>query len=447
MEFDKTLEKKSKDILFNLVQKTSKIVLFRVFYNMEPNNPVFIDLGKTSNHILGIPQRISLEDFLSHIPPNQIDQFMVVLREVNKDLDLEIQFFNSEIKKYIWIHILSNYLPLNNENKEEKCLIGIIEDITDIKRKELSLNKKNEQIQSYKVISVISSMLMHRNEKLKENISDILKTLGNSLKASCVAIFRDEDVVKNGNSDNFGDLRDSLSYSLTDRWCFQKNLINWVGFERVFIDKLLYELESSSMKMYTVKKLDEYQSELIPLLEQANIGSFLRVPIFIGKDRYGTIIVNYVDKNRQFNHNEIVLCLNIAYLIGLGLKINKGNESKINFLQFFDELELGLFIIQQNEEGIYKFAYVNSQICKLSGYTKEEIYNVPNFINLVLVEDESFMKSFQSKEFAVKNLPRSFDININVKSGIVPVKVWLGNDEFNNHYAIYGIVHSLLNNK
>ena len=57
------------------------------------------------------------------------------------------------------------------------------------------------------------------------------------------------------------------------------------------------------------------------------------------------------------------------------------------------------------------------------------------------------MRSFESKEFAAKNLPRSFDINVNVKKGIVPVKVWLSNDEFNNHYAIYGIIQSLLNGK
>ncbi len=447
VEFDKTLEKESKEILFNLIQKTSKIVLFRVYYNKnstyppDPQNRIYIDLGKTSNQILGISQRISSEEFLSHIHPNQIDQLMVDLRAVNKNLDLDIQFFNSEIKKYIWIHILSNFMPLNNENEEKKCLIGIIEDITNIKQKELSLNKKDEQIQSFKVISVIASMLMHRNEKLDENIFDILKTMGNTLKASSIAIYKDIEVISNKDSE------DLHPYTLSDKWCAQYNIEICKKFDEIFINKLLSQLESSSMKMYIVKNIDEYPSELTPLLEQAKIGSFLRVPIFTGKNRYGTMIVNYNDKNRQFNHNEIVLSMNIAYLVGLGLKINKENESKINFLQFFDDLQLGLFILQQDEAGIYKFAYVNSQICKISGHTKEEIYNVSNFSDLVLVEDESFMRSFQSKEFAVKNLPRSFDIKINVKNEKIPVKVWLGNDEFNNHYAIYGIVYNLLENK
>ena len=435
------LEKESKDILFNLIQKTSKIVLFRAYYDQDPQKPIFIDLGKTANQILGIPQQISSVEFLSHIRPNLIDQFMEDLRAVNKDLDLEIQFFNSEIKKYIWIHILSNYLPLPDENNGKRCIIGIIEDITDIKQKVLSLYKKDEQIQSYKVISVIASMLMHRNENLKENVSDILKTLGNSLKASIVAIYKDTNVVSNKDSENLH------SYALSDKWCIQHDDGICKKFDEIFIKKLLSELESSSMKMYIVKNINEYPSELTPLLEQANIGSFLRVPIFTGKDRYGTMIVNYKDKNREFNHNEIVLSLNIAYLIGLGLKINKENDSKLNFLHFFDELHLGVFILQQNEAGQYKFVYVNSQICKFSGYTKEEIYNVSAFTELVSVEDESFMRSFESKEFAVKNLPRSFDININLKKGIVPAKVWLSNDEFNNHYAIYGIIQSLLSDK
>ncbi len=416
-------------------------MLFRAYYDQDPQKTIYLDLGKTSNQILGIPQHITSDDFLSHIHPDQLDSLMEELMKIDNDIDLDVKFFNSEIKKYIWIHILSNYLSLNDENKEKKCVIGIIEDITDTKQKELSLNKKDEQIQSYKVISVIASMLMHRNEKLKENISDILKTMGNSLKASSIVIYRDTDVVSNGDSEN------QNLYILSDKWCVQHDAKICKEFDDVFINKLLSELESSSMKMYTVKNIDEYPSELIPLLEQAKIGSFLRVPIFTGKNRYGTMIVNYEDRNRQFNNNDIVLCMNVAYLIGLGLKINKENESKINFLQFFDELQLGLFILQQDEKGIYKFLYVNSQICKISGHTKEEIYNVSNFSDLVLVEDESFMRSFQSKEFAVKNLPRSFDIKINVKNGKIPVKVWLGNDEFNNHYAIYGIVHSLLDSK
>jgi len=444
MEFNKTLEKESMEILFNLIQKTSKIVLFRAYYDQDISKPIYLDLGKTARQILGVSQQISVEEFLSHINPNQIDQFNLVinnLKEANKVLDYKVQFFNSEIKKYIWIHILSNYLPIYDENKEKKCLMGIMEDITDIKNKESRLYLKDEQIQSYKVISVIASMLMHRNEELTDHISEILKTMGNSLKASSIAIFQDKNAVENNGSEK------SHSYLLTDRWCSQQNHSNWEKFESIFIDKLLSELERSSIKVYTVKKLDEYPSELIPLLEQAIIGSFLRVPIFTGKDRYGTMIVNYKDKNRHFNHNEIVLCLNIAYLIGLGLKINKENDSKLNFLHFFDDLQLGVFILQQNEEGIYKFAYVNSQICKISGYTKEEIYNVPNFYDVIAVKDESFMKSFQSKEFAVKNLPRSFEFSINVKNGLIPVKIWLGNDEFNNHYAIYGIVHSLLEDK
>ena len=51
--------------------------------------------------------------------------------------------------------------------------------------------------------------------------------------------------------------------------------------------------------MYTEKNSDEYSSELVPLLERAKIGSFLRVPIFIGKERYGTMIVNYEDQNQK----------------------------------------------------------------------------------------------------------------------------------------------------
>jgi PAS domain-containing protein len=442
MEFDKTLEKEAMDIIFNLIQKTSKIVLFRVYYDSSDPKTTYLDLGKTANQILGIPQRISVEEFISHIHPNTLDQLNSIiedLRKTNNVLDYEFQFFNSNIKKYIWIHIVTQYLSINDENKEKKCVLGIMEDITENKNKDSRLYLKDEQLQSYKVISVIASMLMHRNEELTDHISEILKTMGNSLKASCISIFQDNIIDSNKDSENLH------SYTLSDKWSSQLDIKMSKKFDDIFIDKLLSELESSSMKMYTEKNLDEYPSELNPLLELAHIGSFLRIPIFIGKNRYGTMIVNYADKNRKFKHNEIVLCLNIAYLIGLGLKINKENDSKLNFLQFFDDLHLGLFILQQNEAGLYKFVYVNSQICKFSGYTKEEIYNVTNFTQLVSVEDESFMRSFESKEFAAKNLPRSFDINVNVKNGIVPVKVWLSNDEFNNHYAIYGIIQSKLN--
>ncbi|MHA1510586.1 MAG: hypothetical protein ACTSRX_02580, partial [Promethearchaeota archaeon] len=376
------------------------------------------------------------------IHPDYIEKMNIIIEDLiknNKDLDYEVQFFNSEIKKYIWIHILSNYLPINDENKDKRCVIGIMEDITDIKNRELRLNKKDEQLQNYKVISVIASMLMHKNDELTGNISEILKTMGNSLKASCIAIYKDIT------NDDVKDSENLCQYNLADKWCDYHIEKSCKNFDDIFINKLLTELDCSSMKMYTERTLDEYPSELIPLLEGANIGSFLRLPVFIGKNRYGVMIVNYSDKKRKFKHNEIVLSLNIAYLIGLGLKINKENDSKLNFLQFFDDLHLGLFILQQSEAGIYKFAYVNSQICKFSGYTKEELYNVPNFYDVIAVDDESFMRSFESKEFAVKNLPRSFDVNINVKKGIIPVKVWLSNDEFNNHYAIYGIVQSMLN--
>ena len=444
MEFDATLEKEAMEIIFNLIQKTSEIVLFRVYDDSPDIASRYIEFGKTAKQILGISQRITVGEFISHVHPDYLlglKSIMGDLRKSNKNLDYEVRFFNSEIKKYIWIHILSNYLPINDENKEKKCVIGIMEDITDIKKRESKLYLKDEQIQSYKVVSVIASMLMNRNENLDENFFDILKTMGNTLKASSIAIFQDNKNVSNKDSEN------PHSYFKTEKWCSQHDPIICKEFNDIFINKLLSELDYSSMKMYTERNLDEYPSELTPLLERAKIGSFLRVPIFIGKDRYGTMIVNYADKIRKFNHNEIVLCLNIAYLIGLGLKINKENESKIDLLQFFDDLQLGVFIIQQNEAGIYRFAYVNSQVCNLSGYTKEEIYSVPNFTELVVIEDESFMNSFQSKEFAVKNLPKSFDININVKNGYLPVKISLANGEFNDHYAIYGIIFRSLNEK
>ena len=442
MEFDKTLEKEAMEIIFNLIQNTSKIVLFRVYYeNLDMENQ-YLDLGKTAKQILGISQRISVKEFLSHIHPEEIIRLkskIEDLREKNTVFDYEMQFFNPEIKKYIWIHILSNYLPIDDENKNKKCVIGIMEDITDIKSRESKLYLKDEQIQNYKVISVIASMLMHKNEELTDHISEILKTMGNTLKATSIAIYKDI---------NIGEVKDSenlCKYILADKWCNHHIEKACTEFDDIFINKLLIELDCSSMKMYTERTIDEYPSELMPLLDGANIGSFLRLPIFIGKNRYGVMIVNYSDRKRKFKHNEIVLSLNVAYLIGLGLKINKENDSKLNFLQFFDDLHLGLFILQQNEAGIYQFAYANSQICKFSGYTKEEIYKVPNFYDFIAVDDESFMKSFESKEFAVKNLPRSFDINIKIKKGVIPVKVWLGNDEFNNHYAIYGIIQSLLN--
>jgi len=442
MEFDATLEKEAMEIIFNLIQNTSKIVLFRAYYEQNFQNPVYLELGKTAGNILGISQRIDSIEFLSHIHPDHSEKMNLIIEDlikINKHLDYEVQFYNSEIKKYIWIHILSNYLPIDDENKDKKCVIGIMEDITDIKNRELRLNKKDEQLQNYKVISVIASMLMHKNDELTSHISEILKTMGNSLKASYIAIYKDI------NNDDVKDSENLHKYNLADKWCDHHIEKSCKEFDDIFIKKLLTELDCSSMKMYTEKTLDEYPSELIPLLEGANIGSFLRLPIFIGKNRYGVMIVNYSDRKRKFKHNEIVLSLNIAYLIGLGLKINKENDSKLNFLQFFDDLKLGLFILQQNEEGIYKFVYVNSQICKFSGYSKEEMYNVSNFTEIVSVEDESFMRSFESKEFAVKNLPRSFDINVNLKNGIVPAKVWLSNDEFNNHYAIYGIIQSKLN--
>ncbi|QEE16581.1 PAS domain-containing protein [Promethearchaeum syntrophicum] len=441
MEFDATLEKEAMEIIFNLIQRTSEIVLFRVYYDSGDRKSVFLDLGKTANQILGIPQRISVDEFLSLVHPDYLDDLNSTihdLREINQVLDYEVQFFNPNIKKYIWIHILTNYLPINDKNKDKRCVIGIIEDITDIKNRESSLYLKDEQIQSYKVVSVIASMLMHKNEELTENISEILKTMGNSLKATCIAVYRDTNEISNKESEN------QTSYVLSDKWCIQQEDKFCKEFDNLFVNELLYELECSSMKMYTERNSDEYPSELIPLLERAKIGSFLRVPIFIGKERYGTLIVNYADKNRKFKHNEIVLCLNITYLIGLGLKINKENESKIDLLQFFDDLQLGVFIIQQNEAGIYRFAYVNSQICKISGYTKEEIYTVPNFTDVVAIKDESFIRSFQSKEFAVKNLPKSFEININVKNGNLPVKISLANGEFNDHYAIYGLVFQSL---
>ena len=441
MEFDATLEKEAMEILFNLIQKTSEIVLFRVYYDTSDPKSVFIDLGKSANQILGISQRISVEEFISHIHPKHLEQLNSTiedLREINQVLDYEVQFFNSHIKKYIWIHILTNYLPIIDENKDKRCVIGIIENITDIKNRESSLYLKDEQIQSYQAISVIASMLMHKNEELTDNISEILKTMGNSLKASSISIYRDNNVDGDKKSEN------QNSYVLSDNWCILHDDEICKEFDDLFTNKLLYELECSSMKMYTEKNSDEYPSELAPLLEQAKIGSFLRVPIFIGKERYGTMIVNYDDKNRKFKHNEIVLCLNIAYLIGLGLKINKENESKIDLLQFFDDLQLGVFIIQQNEAGIYRFAYVNSQICKISGFSKEEIYAVPNFTDVVAIEDESFIQSFQSKEFAVKNLRKSFQLNAKAKNGKIPVNVSLANGEFNDHYAIYGIVYQSL---
>ena len=451
MEFDEILENKSKDVYLSLIQKSSKIVLFRAFYYKDKTRPVFIELGKKANQILGISQRISLEDFLNHIQPhflNSLNETIEDLRENNKPLDYETKFFNSNIKEYIWIHILCDYLSIPDENNGIKCVIGIFEDITDIKQKEISLNKKEEQLQNYKVVSVIASMLMHRDKNLADHISEILKTMGNSLQASCIAIFKDiENEDENVKEEEIKNKLQLQSYKLTDKWCSNPKEAKWEEFEQIFIDGLLYELECSSMKMYTQKKFDEFSSELIPKLESACIGSILRVPIFIGKKRYGTLIVNDHDKNREFKHNEIVLCLNIAFLIGMGLKINKENESKINLLDFFEDLEIGVFIIQQDEDGIYRFVYVNSQVCNLSGYTKDEIYSVKNFYEVISVENNTFIQSFKSKEFAVKNLPRSFQFKINVKKGVFPVNVSLANGEFNNHYAIYGIVYPSMSEK
>ena len=135
------------------------------------------------------------------------------------------------------------------------------------------------------------------------------------------------------------------------------------------------------------------------------------IPIFQKQKRYGTLLLLSKEEN-YYDQRKIVLCLNLALLMGLGLE-NASNQEILNLLfEALTTLEIGVIIIQKDEKKNHPIKFMNSFFYKLANLTKEQGDNLSLIGDILQPEIYQKLDKMRGARKQGKKVPLTFRIKL-----------------------------------
>ncbi|MHA1584530.1 MAG: PAS domain S-box protein [Promethearchaeota archaeon] len=415
---------KESELKYRNVVETSSDFIFILNLNGKYS---FVNNASTS--ILGYTS----EELLSMNGFSQIkNEDLIILEEIIKKLNQGNSVSNVELrfrqKNGQYIELSTNISPIFNTQGKVVSLLGIGRDLSELKTKERQIHEKELQIQSSAVISMISSMLVHDTARVKDSFNGILKTLGNSISSNLILLLKH----------NFEN--EDYPFKIEGTWLnfkYQKDLqelddLISMGFLRPFV-------ENVPSSIYKILKIENLPEDIRKKCKNFGFGTLLLLPIFYGSKRYGTVILNNPIE-KEFSSKEIKLCLNVALLMGLGLKNQDNQLFTSNIFDGLSTLNIGLFVLSQYNKEDFKILYVSSYITKIFEKTEDEMINSMTLKDLIPNDDFKNLIKINKMRVIDKSIPKMYQVHIKVKNKIINDVVGISPGIFNGKPVIYGIL-------
>jgi len=165
-------------------------------------------------------------------------------------------------------------------------------------------------------------------------------------------------------------------------------------------DIIIYELYSPEKEVKLAEDFNSFIKYKIPFIFAFDNSSF---------NFTKTEILTYGIIFKPYNRNHLELAFKNA--LKLFHERKKAFKAYARFRIMSDNIPDGLTIIENK-----KIVYMNNQICKITGYSKEELGDLTGF-DLATPEEKNRIKNFYNKKTIKNNLPDSFAYWILTKNG------------------------------
>jgi hypothetical protein len=149
----------------------------------------------------------------------------------------------------------------------------------------------------------------------------------------------------------------------------------------------------------------------------------LLIPIIVGSERYGTLVINRPHILHDFTKNEIKTALKAAILIGLALNNETKQKNIQEILESLNKFDLGIFIIQNNPEGKPKLKYFNTKFKTIFGFDERKLSASDTFEEYVSLEDIYYVEKLYIARQKGDSIPNLYRVNIKTASGIKQIEL------------------------
>ena len=363
------------------------------------------------------------------IHPEDLERVLFELKPLRNDKPVNALEYRVKKKNGSYLELSTNGVPLHDASGQITSYLGVARDITEFNKVQKSLRERELQIQYSNVISMISSMLVPDSANTSTKIDGILRTLGNSIGGSFILILK-----HNGHFHQ-------NKYHIEGSWTASRYVMDPTKIESFFSKGILDTYaESVPLNIFATMNSSGFHPKLKTEADSLDIASLLLLPVFIGKERFGTMILNSSQMDREFNQREKSLCLNVAMLVGLGLKTQYDREIFNSLFNTLSTLDVAVFILQETKSKQYKFYYANNYYCEMTGYTIEELLVLDSYNDIFPENKDKIIFDFAKARAKNISLPKQTHMQFQTKNGIEPKLLSLQYGEVENTPAIYGIL-------
>ena len=251
-------------------------------------------------------------------------------------------------------------------------------------------------------IAIESQLLLESDKKLSYK-SDILTVISKNTQRFLMS--KNNDEIFNGILENIGDVTqvDLLSFFENDpenksviqkyRWSGETKsltdlnpLILNVPYTK--ISDVMENMLENKPYFSVIKKIKNEETK--EFFTSLNTKSILFLPIFVKENLYGFIVFIVTQKEREWTNDEITtlqtLANNISYAIERNLNESIIKESEERFQLLANNIPGSVHLSRYDDK--WSKIYLNDEIEKLTGYSKEEfLQNKVLYINLVHPDD------------------------------------------------------------
>ena len=315
-----------------------------------------------------------------------------------------------------------NY-PVMDEHNQLEYVVSMTQNITDLKQTQAELELA---LQRSTLISMISLMLIHDITKLGENLKKGLHSLGRALNANYCSILQHIDV------------ESEKEFKLKCSWKWPQNSQDFQNIEGILKKIYLTHFsEKLPLDIYYKINLATVPQEIASEMKNNKLDIVLMIPVIVGSERYGTLIINRENIWGDFSENEIKTALNAAILIGLALNNETKQENIRDILESLSKLEIGIFVIQNNPQNKPKLKYFNAKFKAIYGFDEQKLNAAETFDDFISLEDVSYIEKLYIARQEGQTIPNLYRVNIKTAFGIKQIQLGIIIGLYENKVASY----------
>ncbi len=333
-----------------------------------------------------------------------------------------------------YVPFRTNFSPIYNDAGELDTILGVARDVTEIVKKERELRERDLNLQYANVMSMVSSILIHDNPNTRLNLTPILRTLGNSIRANYIFVL--EKIPESISTS-------PVSYNIMEMW--QKSSAHQLDIsvlEPQIVEYFEYlDLQDRPQEIYRKIKPSDFSPDVESLMNHLNFYSMIEVPIYLENSLHGHLFIVSTRKDYEFQPHSIKLSLNVAMLLGFGLQRAENTEVSQILFQTLNSLDISVFIMEiLPPTGDSQLIYVNDRYCEFYGYSREEIMGFKDYSLLIpTLERLKIDKSESSRETSV-NRTQIYSVNLKTRNGLQEVLLSISYGTFQGKQIVFGII-------